>query len=172
MRYFVLKLALLLVTVFQITTFTANAAPTFPPVSLSNLEGNLVSIPTQKKKYTIVIMAFDHELQSGINPWLDWLQKVKASNTLFDFYEIPVVDKKYNSYRKAIEFFMKRQLKKKIFYSKTLPYFASPENISQQYSASTGRIELWVMNASGNILYRTNNQLTESKKSDILSYLK
>lgn len=65
----------------------------FPPARGKDLEGNEVTIPRDlHKPYNLLLVAFQQWQQGMINGWVEFLQEVKATSQVFDFYEIPTLN--------------------------------------------------------------------------------
>jgi hypothetical protein len=170
-RYFSLSLAIVLAFFIGFITTTSEASSgTFPSLSLPSLAQQSVQIPNRSKDKTIVIVAFRHQLQPMINPWLLWLQS-EATTKNIAFYEVPVVAKKYTPYKKAIVPFMKRQLPNASFYKHTVPFYSPFSSLSNRLNISEKAVSIFVLNKRGVIQFHTQGGLTASKKKAIQSYL-
>lgn len=140
----------------------------FSVLKLNNLNQQLTTVPNPQKKVTVLIVADNHKLQTGINSWLRWLKQVQQTNPGMAFYEIPLVDEKYKPYWSAISLFMKRQLPDSSYFSVTLPYFILPLKGLKYYQINTNQINIWLINAQGKTIYRTTGILTAEKQHDVL----
>lgn len=168
---FTQKLLLFLIFIALSLTETASALPVgqnFPTIKLNNLQKKSVQVPHPEKRWTVIIMADSHTLQPEINPWLNWLRRIQQNMPSLTFYEIPVIDQKYKAYGSAINVFMKRQLPDSSFYPVTLPLFTSPSQTLKRYQASARQINLWLTDASGNVLFKTTGAMTADKQNAIL----
>lgn len=142
-----------------------------PKTQLVSLAQQTVTVPNPSSAYTVIILAYNHKLQPTINPWLQWLYQLQKTHARLSFYEIPVVDDKYKSYRNAIELFMKRQLPAKHFYPHVLPYYTQPAVVKAQYQAPQDNVHIWLSDASGKVMHYTTGALTPQKKAAFLLHL-
>jgi hypothetical protein len=146
----------------------------FPEIQGQDLLGDNIKIPSQLKgELNIIIIAFQRWQQDLIDSWNLFLEYLLRKYPKLEFYEFPIIRKMNFIYRAFINRGMRMGIPSEKTRSRTITLYIDKEPFKTALNIKTeDNIFLFLIDKTGNILWRSQSYYTEGKGLELLEVIK
>jgi ATP10 protein len=145
----------------------------FPTFNAKTLFGREVTFPdVVKGKIGIIFVAFEQGAQEQINSWSEPFIKKYLDNDAVAYYEIPMLSGNYKLLSGFIDGGMRGGVPESL-HDKTATFYGNrDEFFSSQEITDKSLAYLFILDESGNIVFRSEGTYSEAKNTLVLDVLK
>ncbi|MFW9963372.1 MAG: hypothetical protein ACFFCX_07405 [Candidatus Sifarchaeia archaeon] len=146
----------------------------FPQLKAENLNREMMEIPSLLRgEINLVLVAFQQWQQSVVNSWIPYLESLCDNLADFDYYELPTIQRMNAIYRRFIDGGMRAGIQSRETRERTITLYIDKEPFKDALDIVTEEtIYLYLIDKEGNILWESNGQLTEEKKTSLNNVLR
>lgn len=150
------------------TDITISDAESFPTLTGIDLLGDERELPSYfEGDLNIVTVAFQQRQQENVNTWIEALEPMLAKNDNLRFYELPVIYKMNPLFRTWINNGMRSGIPDEAARKRTITIYTDRAKFYDTLDMQEDNIYTLLLNADGQILWRTNGDATEEKLKNL-----
>lgn len=146
----------------------------FPEVTSENLEKKSFHLPHDfAGERNLLFVAFEREQQEQIDTWLKEVKGFKAVDAGLEYYEIPTIDQ----VNPVVRWFINRGMRGGIpdlgARERTITLYIDKTPFKESLQIpSESTIYVFVVNKTGEVLWRSEGSFSEAKGASLLEYLR
>ena len=150
-----------------------NGGARFPRLIASNLEKRTFTLPDDfEGSRNLLLVAFQREQQKQVDTWLREMRQFEEADPGFRCYELPTIQSPNRLVRWFIDTGMRRGIPDKKARSRTITLYLDKQPFLKALGiAGENRIYCFLVNRSGQVLWRAEGELDDSKAASLRQYL-
>jgi hypothetical protein len=145
----------------------------FPRLIASNLEKRTFTLPDDfEGSRNLLLVAFQREQQQQVDTWLREMKQFEGLDPEFRYYELPTIQSPNRLVRWFIDTGMRRGIPDKKARSRTITLYIDKKPFLKALGiADESRIYCFLVNRSGQVLWRAEGVFDDSKAGSLREYL-
>jgi hypothetical protein len=150
-----------------------NEGARFPRLVASNLEKRTFTLPDDfEGSRNFLLVAFQREQQQKVDTWLREMKQFEELDPEFRYYELPTIQSPNRLVRWFIDTGMRRGIPDKKARSRTITLYLDKKPFLKALGITDeSRIYCFLVNRSGQVLWRAEGDFDESKAVSLRQYL-
>ena len=145
----------------------------FPRLIASNLEKRSFTLPDDfEGSRNLLLVAFQREQQQHVDTWLREMRRFEELDPEFRYYELPTIQSPNRLVRWFIDTGMRRGIPDQKARSRTITLYIDKQPFLKALGiADENRIYCFLVNRSGQVLWRAEGEFDDSKAVSLRQYL-
>ena len=150
-----------------------NGGARFPQLIASNFEKRTFTLPDDfEGSRNLLLVAFQREQQKQIDTWLREMRQFEEVDPEFRYYELPTIQSPNRLVRWFIDTGMRRGIPDQKARSRTITLYIDKKPFLKSLGITDeNRIYCFLVNRSGQVLWRTEGEFDDSKAVSLREYL-
>ena len=150
-----------------------NGGVRFPRLTASNLEKRTFTLPDDfEGSRNLLLVAFQREQQKQVDTWLREMRQFEELDSEFRYYELPTIQSTNRLVRWFIDTGMRRGIPDQKARSRTITLYIDKQPFLKALGiADENRIYCFLVNRSGQVLWRAEGEFDDSKAVSLRQYL-
>jgi hypothetical protein len=146
-----------------------NGEARFPRLIASNLEKRTFTLPDDfEGSRNLLLVAFQREQQQQVDTWLREMKRFEELDPEFRYYELPTIQSPNRLVRWFIDTGMRRGIPDQKARSRTITLYIDKKPFVKALGiAAENRIYCFLVNRSGQVLWRTEGEFDDSKAASL-----
>jgi len=150
-----------------------NGKTKFPRLIASNLEKRTFTLPGEfEGSRNLLLVAFQREQQQQVDTWLREMKQFEEQDPEFRYYELPTIQSPNRLVRWFIDTGMRRGIPDQKARSRTITLYIDKKPFLKALGITDeNRIHCFLVNRSGQVLWRAEGEYDDSKAVSLHNYL-
>ena len=150
-----------------------NGETKFPRLIASNLEKRTFTLPGEfEGSRNLLLVAFQREQQKQVDTWLREMRQFEELDPEFRYYELPTIQSPNRLVRWFIDTGMRRGIPDQKAWSRTITLYIDKKPFLKALGIiDETRIYCFLVNRSGQVLWRAEGEFDDSKAASLRQYL-
>lgn len=146
---------------------------TFPSVTVYDLEGEVHSFPQEFKGYhTLMLIAFKHEQQALLNPWLVGTVGLAKEFPKFKVVEMPTIERSSAAFRAMVNNGMRSGISEEDARRRTMTLYVNKREFLESIGIKDeGKVYALLVNEHGVIVWRRDGDYSQTLLDELRQYL-
>jgi hypothetical protein len=146
-----------------------NGEARFPRLIASNLEKRTFTLPDDLEgSRNLLLVAFQREQQQQVDTWLREMKRFEELDPKFRYYELPTIQSPNRLVRWFIDTGMRRGIPDQKARSRTITLYIDKKPFLKALDITDeNRIYCFLVNRSGQVLWRTEGEFDDSKAASL-----
>ena len=145
----------------------------FPRLAARNLEGHALILPEAfAGSMNLVLLAFQREQQSIVDPWISWFDTISATHPGLRCYEIPMIGRRWSPARRFIDGSMAQAVREPEARRRTVTVYTDVRRVMDTLAIdSANTVTVLLVDADGRLRYRATGAPSEQLTRELLETL-
>lgn len=152
----------------KVSSIDFKGTKTFPTMTGIDLLGEERPVPQSfEGKYNIVTVAFERDHQDLVNPWIDLITDMMATNDAVRYYELPVIYEMSAAGRWWVNNGMRSGIPDEAARERTITIYTDRDSFAKEMGIDMTTVTTMILDNNGKILWRAEGVPTDQTLADI-----